>query len=43
MKKIIAISAIVVMLALALTGCKKAESSANGDTPVPGSVFSAIV
>ncbi len=43
MKKLIAISAIVIMIVLALTGCKKAESSANGDTPMPGNVFSCII
>lgn len=36
MKKAIVLFVILALMVLSFSGCRKAESSANGDTPLPG-------
>ena len=43
MKRLIAVSAIIVLIALSLIGCKDTESTTSGDAPMPGGVFSDIL
>lgn len=43
MKRIIAVFVIVLFVVFSFAGCKKAESSANGNTPVPGDVYFADI
>ena len=41
MKRVILVLATLLAIASLLLGCNRVESTANGDTPMPGSIISA--
>lgn len=42
MKRIILVLTALMLIVFSLVGCDRVESTANGDTPMPGSIFSAL-